>query len=192
MKSSLLTGQVERVATKSLKVHPRNPRKGDLAVIADSLRENLQYSPLVVQSSTRYVLAGNHTLMAARDRLGWSEIDVVMVDVDDERAYRILLSANRTADLGTYDDRLLLGLLADLDTLDGTGYDPEDLAKLEKLLAPPDVGDAPADDGGSASWGVYVVADSRDRQEQILLDLTAQGYAAKPADGSLPFQTREF
>lgn len=175
MESSLLTGQIERVATSSLKTHPRNPRKGNIEVIAHSLAENLQYAPLVVQAGTNHVLAGNHTLMAARDKLGWSEIDVVMVDVDDERAYRILLSANRTADLGTYDDKLLLELIAELDTLDGTGYTPDDIAKLQEGSGPPDNYDDNRD------WGVYIEADSEYRQEEILSDLTAQGYTVKPA-----------
>ena len=181
-----LLSRIERVPTDSLTVHPRNARQGNVAVIAASLRENAQYSPIVVQSSTRYVLSGNHTLKAAR-QLGWSDIDVVFVDVDDARAVKIMLSANRTSDLATYDDQLLLELLADIEDLDGTGYDPDDIAKLEKAIQPPDLGDAPLDDGGIASWGVYVVADSRDRQEQILSDLAAQGYTVKPADGSALF-----
>ncbi|WP_433225815.1 ParB N-terminal domain-containing protein [Microtetraspora malaysiensis] len=57
---SLLSGSVERVAISSLKNHPDNPRRGDLDVIAESLRENGQFAPLVVQASTSYILAGNH------------------------------------------------------------------------------------------------------------------------------------
>ena len=35
------------------------------------------------------VLAGNHTLIAARE-LGWEEIDVSFVEVDTDRAKRIV------------------------------------------------------------------------------------------------------
>lgn len=116
-----------------------NPRRGNVAAIAESLRVNGQYRPIVVNVGTytgrpHEVLAGNHTLIAARD-LGWGRIAAVEVDVDDDQAARIVLSDNRTADLGENDDLLLLKLVADLPDLDGTGYALSDIEVLEKLLA---------------------------------------------------------
>lgn len=136
-----LLSKIERVPVESLNLHPRNARQVNVLIIAASLTENAQYAPLVVQLSTNYVLAGNHTLKAARS-LDWPDIDVVYVDVDDERAAKIMLSANRTADLADYDDRLLLELLADLPDLDGTGYDAGDLAALEAALAAQEIPEA--------------------------------------------------
>ncbi len=125
-----LLGQVERAPVSSLSLYPGNPRIGDVPAIAESLAENGQYAPLVVQASTRHVLAGNHTLKAAMS-LGWAEVDVVLVDADDARARKIVLSANRTADLGAYDDEALAELLSALgDDFAGTGWDEEDLAAL--------------------------------------------------------------
>jgi DNA modification methylase len=142
-----LLSSLERVATEDLTLHPDNARRGDVGTIAHSLAENGMYSPLVVQRSTSYVLAGNHTLMAAR-QLGWTEVDVVYVDVDDERATRIMLSANRTADLGGYDDALLLELLQGLPDLEGTGYDDDALRALEAAVA-----EEAAAAGGGTSGG---------------------------------------
>lgn len=121
-----------------LRTYHRNPRKGDPRVIAESLTVNGQYRPIVVNAGTHTgrpaeVLAGNHTLMAARD-LGWETVAAVTVDVDDDQAARIVAADNRTADLATYDDRLLAELLADLPDLDGTGYDLGDLEALEASL----------------------------------------------------------
>jgi hypothetical protein len=127
-----LLDKIERVPVGTLITYPGNPRRGNLAAITESLEENQQYSPLVVQASTRYVLAGNHTLEAAQ-KLGWAEVDVVFVDVDDDRARKILISANRTADLGEYDDQAQLDILAQLDDLTGTGYADEDLDGLLQL-----------------------------------------------------------
>lgn len=135
-----------------LRTYHRNPRRGNVKAIADSLRVNGQYRPVVINAGTHTgraneVLAGNHTLMAARD-LGWETVAAVTVDVDDDQAARIVAADNRTADLGEYDDRLLLELLAELPDLDGTGYDPGDLAALEAALAAevlPDAG-RPDDD----------------------------------------------
>lgn len=141
----------ERVPVAELRTYHRNPRQGDTAAIAGSLRVNGQYRPLVANRGTHTgrhseVLAGNHTLAAARD-LGWDEIAVAWVDVDDDQAVRIVAADNRTADLGGYDDRLLAELLGGLDTLDGTGYDDTDLDDILARLQ--DGGDegAEGDDG---------------------------------------------
>ncbi|SNR44299.1 ParB-like nuclease domain-containing protein [Haloechinothrix alba] len=114
-----------------LRAYHRNPRQGDTRAIAESLRVNGQYRPIVVNRGTHTgraneVLAGNHTLAAARDE-GWAEITVCYVDVDDDQAARIVTADNRTADRASYDDRILAELLTDLPDLDGTGYDPGDL-----------------------------------------------------------------
>lgn len=144
-----------------LRTYHRNPRRGNTGVIARSLTANGQYRPLVVNEGTHTgrpleVLAGNHTLMAARD-LGWETVAVVFVDADDDQCARIVAADNRTADVAEYDDRLLLELLADLPDLDGTGYDPGDIEALERALLdaepvpgegrtdPDDVPDAPSD-----------------------------------------------
>jgi hypothetical protein len=118
--------------------HPRNVRQGDIGAISESLKDNGQYRPIVVQSSTGHVLAGNHTLKAAK-ALGWKEIAATFVDCDDERALRILLADNRTNDLATYDDNALADLLKELASteqgLSGTLYDGDDLDRLLQDLA---------------------------------------------------------
>jgi ParB-like nuclease domain len=125
-----------------LRPYPGNARRGDVDAIAASLQRNGQFQPLVVQRSTSFVLSGNHTMEAMR-RLGWQTADAYLVDVDDDTARRIVIAANRTADLGTYDDRALLQLLREVgEDLDGTGYDLDDyddlLAALEEADDPPD------------------------------------------------------
>lgn len=121
-------------ATK-VRPHPDNPRNGDVEAIMDSIRENGCYRPIIVQASTGYVLAGNHTY-AALIEMGEERIPVAWVDVDDDRAKKILLADNRTADLGRYDEALLLDLLKGLDgDLLGTGYSPDDVDNIEALLA---------------------------------------------------------
>lgn len=128
--SSPLDLQVETISVDGLTEHPRNPRVGNPTKIAQSLEENGQYKPIVVQRSTGHVLAGNHTLKAARS-LGWTQVSAVYVDVDDARALKILLADNKTADDSGYDDKLLLAILEDVPDLSGTGYDLADLELLQ-------------------------------------------------------------
>ena len=60
-----------------------NPRRGKVSAIAESLKTNGQYKPVIVQASTRKILAGNHVVKAAL-RLGWTTVQCAIVDVDDE------------------------------------------------------------------------------------------------------------
>lgn len=119
------------VPIDSLNAYEANPRRGDLEALRSSLSAHGQYRPVVANVRDRVVLAGNHTLAAARD-LGWTELAVTWVDVDDDTARRIVLVDNRTSDLAGYDNDLLTTLLEDLTSLEGTGYDD---AALEQLLS---------------------------------------------------------
>lgn len=120
-----------RVPVESLKHYGKNPRAGNVDLIAESLQVNGQYRPVVVNSRTSEVLAGNHTLRAVK-HLGWTEIAATFVDVNDEQAARIVLVDNRANDVATYDDVALAGLLEDLGVgnLAGTGFSDASLAEL--------------------------------------------------------------
>jgi ParB-like nuclease domain len=109
-----------------------NPRKGNVKELIESLKANGQYKPIVVQESTNQIIAGNHLWKAAKE-LGWTEIDIVKIDVDNERAKKIVAADNRLADLGAYDEKLLLDLLGEID-LAGTGYVPADVDDLLAIL----------------------------------------------------------
>lgn len=122
-----------KVPITGLTPYGQNPRRGNLDTIKESLTHHGQYRPIVVRAKTFEVLAGNHTLAAARE-LGWTEIAATFVECTDDQAARIVLVDNRAADLGTYDDELLSELLASLEDLEGTGYVADDLANLRALL----------------------------------------------------------
>lgn len=107
-----------------------NPRCSDVSQIAVSLTMHGQYRPIVVNRGSQTgrrneVLAGNHTLMAARS-LGWSTIDVGIVDVDEDTARSIVAADNRLADLGDYHTSDLYQLLSSIEDLGGTGYGLKD------------------------------------------------------------------
>lgn len=145
----------EAVPLDQLTEHPSNPRRGSVQVIADSIDANGFYGAVIAQRSTGFVIAGNHRLKAAREK-HLATVPVVWLDVDDERAKRILLVDNRSSDLAGYDDPELAMLLQDLagstDALTGTGFADEDLADVLARLNPPSLdeladihGDGPTD-----------------------------------------------
>jgi ParB-like chromosome segregation protein Spo0J len=118
-------GETTLEPISSLKRYPANPREGDIGAISESLRTLGQYRPVVVNRSTREILKGNHTVAGASS-LGWTEIAVVWVDVDTVEATKIVLVDNKTSDKATYDKDLLTGVLEDISTLEGTGFDADD------------------------------------------------------------------
>jgi ParB-like chromosome segregation protein Spo0J len=117
------------VEIDSVTPHPDNPRRGDVALIAESLTTHGQYRPIVVNKSDNLILCGSHTHAAAK-RLKWTHISAVMVDVDAEHARRIMLADNRTSDLASYDTVGLLESLGSLPTLDGTGFESSDITGM--------------------------------------------------------------
>jgi len=126
---NILADRAEVIDIDDVQPHDKNPRIGNIDAIAESLRKNSQYRPIVIQANTGKILAGNHTWHAAK-RLGWEQIAVVKIDVDDEQAKRIIIADNRTADLGTYDMTLLTEILESLPDAEGTGYSDEDRQML--------------------------------------------------------------
>lgn len=132
------------VPISTLSLYRKNPRQGNVERLAESLEANGQYRPIVANRRTLEVLAGNHTMKAAQ-QLGWSEIAVTFVDVDDADAARIVLVDNRSSDAAGYDDLALAEVLQSLDDLDGTGYTDDDLEGILSDLA--DDLDEPRDDG---------------------------------------------
>lgn len=131
--------KITKVPIEQLSVHPHNARQGDIGAIVQSLEAHGQYRPIVVQKSTMRVLAGNHTLQAARS-LGWKHVEVVTIDVDDDQALRILLVDNRTNDLADYDKKVLTDLLESLVFtdfgLEGTGFIGDDLDEMLNEFTP--------------------------------------------------------
>lgn len=118
------------VDISELELFPGNPRQGAVDAIARSLNAFEQRKPIVA-TRAGVVVAGNHTLLAAR-QLGWDQIAVVWVDDDETTANAYNLADNRTADLGTYDTTALAELIrsvqdADAELLTAISYDAGDL-----------------------------------------------------------------
>lgn len=145
MSTTAAKAQHEVHHPSELNLYNNNPRRGDVDAIAASLRANNQYKPITVNRGTHThrpmeVLAGNHTLKAFRDLAEkypdderWQRVDTWIIDVDNDRATRIILADNRTAEVGTFDDETLFELLGELPDLEGTGYNETDLQALQDL-----------------------------------------------------------
>lgn len=119
-----------------------NPRRGDVDAIAASYKEFGQVKPIVVADNGdgRYVIiAGNHQYQAAK-RLGWDSIACTVLDGDEKRATAFAYADNRTADLGGYDEDLLVQMISEVggeysELMTGLGIDEFDMATIEDAVS---------------------------------------------------------
>jgi hypothetical protein len=127
------------VPIESVQYYPGNARLGNHAKIRASLTKHGQYKTLLVQASTGYVMVGNNTLQVMRE-LGYTEVAVDRLDVDDARAREMLLIDNAASDDAQYEKRALAELLAGVEDWDASGWLPDN---LDDLLA--ELGDEAGD-----------------------------------------------
>jgi ParB-like chromosome segregation protein Spo0J len=173
--------EYELVPIESVVEHPDNPNRGDVDLIRESIERNSWYGALIVQRSTRRILAGNHRWQAAKLQ-GATEIPVIWKDLDEPAALRVLLVDNESARRGEIDVEVRDQILARLATLDGdelagSGFD---LSQLESsaddeddefddeeeeepgLFDPEDLGPAP-----DKVWGVIIMVPGEAEQEEL-------------------------
>ena len=118
------------VPLRTLKTYPGNARRGDINAIAESLKVNAQYRPLVVSARTLRVLSGNHTFLAA-SAMGWDSIAAILLDVDEDQERQIVLADNKLAQRGSYDmDDLTEMLKPFAENPEGTGFSTEDIEEI--------------------------------------------------------------
>jgi DNA modification methylase len=127
--------EVRRVPTGSVKLDPRNARRHSRRNI-DEIKASLarwgQRLPIVVRHDT--VVGGNATVLAARE-LGLPMIDLTPADdLTAEEATALAIMLNRSAELATWDQQLLLELLSSQPTLEGTGFSQQDITDLEAAI----------------------------------------------------------
>ncbi len=95
---------IQEISLDKLKLDPKNARKHDdknIKMIAASLKEfGQQRLPVVRKDFT--VIAGNGTIMAAKS-LNWNSINVVISDLDDNKALAYSLADNQIATTSSWD-----------------------------------------------------------------------------------------
>jgi hypothetical protein len=122
------------VPVDTLVRHPRNPRRGQIQLIAESLDRFGQVRPILTDGTQ--IIAGNHTYLAALE-LGFTHVAAIRNDFEtEEEARAYLLADNRLPELGGYDEAQLLDQLAELEASghwEGTGYTADDLDDLRAM-----------------------------------------------------------
>jgi hypothetical protein len=118
--------KTELVDIETLTPDPHNARKhGDknLASIRGSIKQFGVVEPLIVQRKNNVVIGGNGRLEVLK-QLGFKEVPVHYVDLDDTKAKALALALNKTAELAEWDDEILKQTL---DALLNEGFEVEDI-----------------------------------------------------------------
>lgn len=125
--------EIHYALMEEIETHPENANIGDVEAIKESIHHNGFYAPMVVQASTGYIIAGNHRYLAAK-QMGFEQVPVVYLDVDDDAAKRMMLADNRLTRIGQDDTEQLAALLEELSDSDigllGTGFTHADMQAL--------------------------------------------------------------
>jgi DNA modification methylase len=144
---------IRRVPLDSLHLDPANARshpERNLDAIRASLTRFGQAEPLVVQKSTGRVVGGNGRLVAMK-AMGWSECDIVELDLNDIQAAALGIALNRTSELAEWDVSALGALLESLqgaDAIDGIGFDEKEINRvLDEAIAANESLDGIIEDG---------------------------------------------
>ena len=130
--------QIEKRVVADLKAAEYNPRKdlkpGDAEYekLKRSIQEFGYVEPVIWNKRTGVVVGGHQRLKVMKD-LGYTEVDCVVVDLDEAKEKALNIALNKIS--GEWDNDLLASLLKDLD---GSGYDITltgfDLAEAQELF----------------------------------------------------------
>jgi ParB-like chromosome segregation protein Spo0J len=129
--------------TTSLVPNPRNPRQhpeAQIKILMASLRRDGQTKPVLVRKANRMLIAG-HGVHDAASRLGLPRLSVVLLDVDQASADRIMAGDNRQSDLSKTDQKRVAELLREIDEVDwlATGFSTDEVTKLLAPVEPADL-----------------------------------------------------
>jgi len=177
----IVSQSYEMVPVGALSPNGWNPNQGDLGKIIESVHVNRFYGAILAQKSTGKIIAGEHRWRAAQSE-GLQVVPVIWMDVDDEAAKRIMLADNRTSRLGMDDPNALADLLQGLPSLEGTGFDSDDLdALLADLNTTPFDGPGGKDESGKLKEQFQVLVDcgSESKQGELLEMLDGKGWTCR-------------
>ncbi len=130
-----------------------------------------QVKPIVVRRDKMIVVAGNGTLSCAKE-LGWSEIAVSIVDMNDAEAAAYGIADNRTAELAKWDEGVLVRLTKLIDTANQAmpGWTADELEVMrasDGMWVPPTPSEQQFGDGDNVVIKLVLTADQKNIIEVV-------------------------
>lgn len=133
--------KIEYVPTERLKPHPKNPNlhpTNAVLALQASLDTYNFTGPIKAQKGSDIIIGG-HGLWAAAKMKGLEKVPVVFLELSDDQALAYLIADNQLAQLSHWDEKLLTGVLEDLQKqnidLLNLGFEKDELESLVPELA---------------------------------------------------------
>ena len=127
--------KTKKIDINSIKPYWRNPRDNEEAVakVKKSI-EDYGYNSYITVDKKNVVIKGHTRLMALKE-LGYVEVDVLQLDLDDKKAKEYRIIDNKTSEFANWNDNLYIELrdIGGSDILDFY-FEDKDLSKLETNL----------------------------------------------------------
>jgi len=128
-----MSAEYTRMSVNDLIPDPENPRshsKYNVDAIRASIETHGQVEPLVVQKSSKQIIGGNARFGVLKE-IGYEDVDVVLLDIDDSKARALSISLNRTGELATWDEDNLAKALDNLKGLEDFDFDSLGFDQME-------------------------------------------------------------
>lgn len=125
--------KIEKRNIDLIKPYWRNPRKNDKAIeaVKSSIKKYGYNQPIVVDKKD--VIIAGHTRYKALRQLGFKNVAVVVLDIDEDKAKQYRIADNKTAEKSEWDDDLLMFELREIEELEDM-IDFFDDGELDSLL----------------------------------------------------------
>ena len=169
--------KIEKVKLSELKPAPYNPRKiseKELEKLKRSIEEFGYVEPLVVNKRNMHVVGGNQRLKVLKD-LGYKEVEVVFVDLDDNLEKALNVALNKIQ--GEWDIPKLKELLIELETetidIELTGFDYEEIEKMLGYI--PESKDEDFEEEIPVNYAILIECSDEEEQKRLLERFTQEG-----------------
>lgn len=177
MAETTIAAEAEIVTLNINQIKPywRNPRVNEQSVeaVAESIRQ-YGYNQFLVVDKNNVIIVG-HTRFKALNRLGYTEIRCIVAHLSPQKAKQYRIADNKTAELATWDDALLIQELRETELPEMEIFFPEiDLDELVKestgTIKWDEVTDAIFDKAVASEEGkIEVLADRRKTEETFVM-----------------------
>tara|TARA_R100000963_G_C4629543_1_gene94972 strand:- start:263 stop:748 length:486 start_codon:yes stop_codon:yes gene_type:complete len=132
--------KIVTLPVEQIKPWDNNPRKDHAVKEIQASMESFGYlNPIVVQSSTKRIIAG-HGRFKALQETGVKEVPVISVDITDDKADMYTLADNKIAELSNWDFTKMADLLLEFDAknFDVTllGFTENEIEKIMNVTPP--------------------------------------------------------
>jgi site-specific DNA-methyltransferase (adenine-specific) len=119
--------EIKKIKIEEIKPNPKNPKKHEVELIANSIKEMGYIEPIVIDENN-VILAGHGRLKALKE-LKQEKVEVIIKrGLTKKQKEKYLLLSNKLTEKGGWDDDLLKEF--DEDLLSDAGWDSEELDNI--------------------------------------------------------------